>query len=59
MAVMRSKRPKTSHPGRRGLALSLGNKTADEAVRAMFQLTPEESRRIIAATSAKRKAKGN
>jgi hypothetical protein len=56
-SVMRSKRPKPTHPGRRGLALHFGDKTTDEAVQGMFKLTPEESRRIIAATSPKPKSK--
>jgi hypothetical protein len=53
MLPMRSKKPKQPHPGRRGLELSLGDKSTDEAVRAMFRLTPEQSRQIITATSPK------
>jgi hypothetical protein len=54
---MPPKRPKQPHPGRRGLALHFGDKSTDEAVQAMFKLTPEESRRIIAATSPNPKPK--
>jgi hypothetical protein len=55
---MPTKSRKPKHPGRRGLTLSLGGRTADEAVKTMFRLTPEQSRKIIASTSVKSKASG-
>ena len=48
---------KAEAPGRRGLSLSLGNRTMDEAVKQMFSLTPAQSRRIIAKTSTSQKSR--
>jgi hypothetical protein len=59
MSTMRAKRPKSSHPGRRGLQLGINTQSTDEAVQAMFKLTPEQSRKIIADTSPKPKKKRN
>jgi len=54
---MPPKPSKPKHPGRRGLSLHTGGMTVDEAVKRMFSLSPEESRRIIAETSPKPKPK--
>ena len=56
MASMRTKRPKK---GRSAEATSISSidQDTDDAVKAMFRLTPQESRRIIEDTSPNQKAK--
>ena len=48
------KKPK-SHPGRKGMAVSLYPLKPDDALRAVLQIKPEDVRRIVGKKAARQK----